>query len=301
MKRMKIILCSLLCISLAGCNKSTVPTLAIESLTLEYGEDLFEEAKLVDVLENYDDIKEQYQFSSSLVSDETKKITADNISDDEILAVGEYTLIIDYADDEEPLRLPVEIKDTIAPEFTNFEDELSIDYGFSKDLASLFSATDLAETKISIDGNVNTMKAGSYEVKVIAEDASGNKNEKNCTITVKKKPQTANSSPSGNSSITSYGSLTSKSSDTSDDSFSSSSGPNVKGNGSSPSGNDQSCVVPNGQIGNSKKIFDTKNEAYEYGETEQLNHESSIRRYFVIEVYDTCNNFIGWTVDFEYR
>ena len=118
---------------------------------------------------------------------------------------------------------------------------------------------------------------------------------------MKKKPQTANSSPSGNSSITSYGSLTSKSSDISDDSFSSSSGPNVKGNGSSPSGNDQSCVVPNGQIGNSKKIFDTKNEAYEYGETEQLNHESSIRRYFVIEVYDTCNNFIGWTVDFEYR
>ena len=40
---------------------------------------------------------------------------------------------------------------------------------------------------------------------------------------------------------------------------------------------------------------------FEYGETEQLNHESSIRRYFVIEVYDTCNNFIGWTVDFEYR
>lgn len=56
MKRIKIILCLLLCISLAGCSKSTVPTLAIESLTLEYGENPFEEAKLEDLLENYDDI-----------------------------------------------------------------------------------------------------------------------------------------------------------------------------------------------------------------------------------------------------
>ena len=37
------------------------------------------------------------------------------------------------------------------------------------------------------------------------------------------------------------------------------------------------------------------------GEEFALNNELDVRRYFVIEVYDTCNNFMGWTVDFEYR
>ncbi len=315
MKRIKIILCSLLCISLVGCSKSTVPTLAIESLTLEYGENPFEEAKLEDLLENYDDIKEQYQFSLSLVSDDDEEITADSISGDEILAVGKYTLIIDYVDDEEPLKLPVEIKDTVAPEFKDFKDKVSIDYGYAKDLANLFSATDLADVKISVDGDVNTKKAGDYEVTIIAEDAHGNKTEKDCTITVKSKPKeesttssSSSSSGSTNSSSTSSGNVSSNTNQkpsSSTGGSSSSSGTNSTGSSSGNTSGKPACTVPSNQYGNSGMRFDTKEEAHAwataYIENDDKNGAGNIVSYMVSPMFNTCDQVAGYTVGFTYE
>lgn len=315
MKRIKIILCLLLCISLAGCSKSTVPTLAIESLTLEYGENPFEEAKLEDLLENYDDIKEQYQFSLSLVSDDDEEITADSISGDEIFAVGKYTLIIDYSDDKEPLQLPAEIKDTIAPEFKDFKDKVSIDYGYAKDLTDLFSATDLADVTISVDGEVNTKKAGDYEVTIIAEDAHGNKTEKDCTITVKSKQKeesttssSSSSSGSTNSSNTSSGSSSSnanKKPSTSNGGSSSSSSSSSSGSSSGNSSSKPACTLPSNQYGNSGMRFDTREEAHawatSYIENDEKYGADNIVSYGVIQMFDTCDNVVGYTVHFNYE
>ena len=226
-----------------------------------------------------------------------------------LLQVGEYTLKINYAEDTEPLQLSVTIKDTVAPEFKDFKEKVSVDYGYDKDLTKLFSAEDMADVTIRIDGEVDTKKAGDYKVTVIAEDASGNQTEKECTITVKEKPKASNSSSSNSNAVSSGSSGSGSSSATrpsgnsgSSSGSNSTSGGSSSSSGSSSSGDDQpKCYLPDNQIGNSGKLFDTKESAYNYGEEFALNNELDVRRYFVIEVYDTCNNFMGWTVDFEYR
>lgn len=318
MKRIKIILCSLLCVSLVGCSKSTVPTLAKESLTLEYGENPFEEAKLEDLLENYDDIKKEYQFSMSLFSEKDEEITADSISDDDILSVGKYNLIIQYTDDKEPLQLPITIKDTKAPEFKDFKEKVSVDYGYSKDPTALFSATDLADVKISIDGDVNVKKAGNYKVKVTAEDANGNKTEKDCTITVKAKPKkestsTANSSASSNTGSTSSNvASSSKPATNSTNKKPATNGGQSSSNSSSNTGassnsgtSKPACTIPDNQYDNSGMKFATKEEAHAWAKSyikdNEENGPDNIVSYSVSPVVDTCDNIVGYTVGFNYE
>lgn len=304
-KLLKGILTSAVLLSVTACGGPSVPELKEESLTMEYGQDPYD-LQLNDLLENYDGIKEEYQFSLSLFNADEEEIKEASITEDALLQVGEYTLKINYAEDTEPLQLPVTIKDTVAPEFKDFKEKVSVDYGYDKDLTKLFSAEDLADVVIRIDGEVDTKKAGDYKITVIAEDASGNQTEKDCTITVKEKPKTSNSSSSNNSVVSSgtSGSGSSAASKPSGNSGSSS-GSNSTSGGSSGSssssgGNDKSCVVPDGQIGNSGKVFATREEAHEWGAAYQLEHSDELSRYWVGEVFDTCNNIKGYTVGFGY-
>ena len=309
-KLLKGILTSAVLLSVTACGGPSVPELKEESLTLEYGQDPYD-LQLNDLLENYDGIKEEYQFSLSLFNADEEEIKEDSITEDALLQVGEYTLKINYAEDTEPLQLPVTIKDTVAPEFKDFKEKVSVDYGYDKDLTKLFSAEDLADVVIRIDGEVDTKKAGDYKVTVIAEDASGNQTEKDCTITVKEKPKTSNNSSSNNSVVSSgtSGSGSSAASKPSDNSGSSSGSGNTSSGSSSGSGNSstgtsgnnqQACVVPDGQIGNSGKVFATREEAHEWGATYQLEHSDILAWYAVGEVFDTCDNITGYTVEFGY-
>ena len=309
-KLLKGILTSAVLLSVTACGGPSVPELKEESLTLEYGQDPYD-LQLNDLLENYDGIKEEYQFSLSLFNADEEEIKEDSITEDALLQVGEYTLKINYAEETEPLSLPVTIKDTVAPEFKGFKEKVSVDYGYDKDLTKLFSAEDLADVVIRIDGEVDTKKAGDYKVTVIAEDASGNQTEKDCTITVKEKPKTSNNSSSNNSVVSSgtSGSGSSAASKPSDNSGSSSGSGNTSSGSSSGSGNSstgtsgnnqQACVVPDGQIGNSGKVFATREEAHEWGAAYQLEHSDILAWYAVGEVFDTCDNITGYTVEFGY-
>ena len=308
MKKVKHgIICTVLFL-LAACSGTAAPTLKEKSVTLEYGQNPYIDIQLESLLENYDDVKEQYQFSLSLFNADEEEIKEDRITEDALLQVGEYMLLINYAEDTEPLQLPVTIKDTVAPEFKDFKEKVSVDYGYDKDLTKLFSAEDLADVVIRIDGEVDTKKAGDYKVTVIAEDASGNQAEKECTITVKEKPKTSSSS-SSNDSVGSSGSSSSSASKPSGNSGSSSGSGNTSSGSSSGSGNSstgtsgnnqQACVVPDGQIGNSGKVFATREEAHEWGAAYQLEHSDELSRYWVGEVFDTCNNIKGYTVGFGY-
>ena len=314
---MKKLLTGLLCSAvflITACSNTTVQ-LKEESLTLEYGQNPYTDVQLENLLENYETIKDEYQFSLTLFSNEDEKIEDESITDEKPLAVGEYVLEVDYADDKEPMKVSVEVKDTVAPKFKDFKDEVSIDYGYSKDLADLFSATDLADVTISVDGEVNTKKAGDYEVKVIAEDAHGNKTEKDCTITVKPKPkeETATSSSSfssgsANSSSTSSGSASSsanKKPSTSNGGSSSSSSSSSSGSSSGSSSNKPACTVPSNQYGNSGMRFDTKEEANAwataYIENDDKNGAGNIVSYTVIQMFDTCDNVVGYTIQFHYE
>lgn len=310
---MKKLLTGILCsaVFLITACSNTMVQLKEESLTLEYGQNPYTDIQLEDLLENYEAIKDEYQFSLALFSNEDEKIEADSIEENP-LAVGEYTLVIDYADDKEPMKVSVEVKDTVAPEFQDFKDEVSIDYGYSKDLADLFSATDLADVTISVDGEVNTKKAGDYEVKVIAEDANGNKTEKDCTITVKSKPKeesdtSSSSSSSGatNSSSTSSGSASSSANKKPSTSNGGSSSSSSSGSSSGSSSSKPACTVPSNQYGNSGMRFDTKEEAHAwataYIENDEKYGADNIVSYGVIQMFDTCDNVVGYTVHFNYE
>lgn len=308
-KLLKGILTSAVLLSVTACGGPSVPELKEESLTLEYGQDPYD-LQLVDLLENYEEIKDEYQFSLSVFNAEDEEIKEDSITEDVLLQVGEYTLTIDYADDEAPLQLSIAIKDTVAPEFKDFKEKVSVDYGYDKDLTKLFSAEDLADVVIRIDGEVDTKKAGDYKVTVIAEDASGNQTEKDCTITIKEKPKTSNASSS--SSAVSSGSSGSGSSAASKPSgnSSSSSGSNSTSGGSSGSsssdGNDhQSCTIhPNSLMGNTNTKFPHNDagysEAWEWANKVWNDTNSEWYKYSAFEVgsaFDTCGNY-WYTVNF---
>lgn len=296
------IVCMALFLALAACSGTVVPILQEESLTLEYGQDPYD-LQLNDLLENYDGIKEEYQFSLSLFNDEDEEIEEDSITEDALLQVGEYTLKINYADDEAPLQLPVTIKDTVAPEFKDFKEKVSVDYGYDKDLTKLFSAEDLADVAIRIDGEVDTKKAGDYKVTVIAEDANGNKTKKECTITVKEKPKASNSSSSN--SIVSSGSSSSSASKPSNNSGSSSGSSSTSGSSSASGDKQESCSIDPDQLGNSGKLFNTEDEAIAwaeaYIENDDLYGKGNITSYGVGPSFDTCGNFIGYSVGFTYE
>ena len=308
MKKVKHgIICTVLFL-LAACSGTAAPTLKEKSVTLEYGQNPYIDIQLESLLENYDDVKEQYQFSLSLFNADEEEIKEDSITEDALLQVGEYMLLINYAEDTEPLQLPVTIKDTVAPEFKEFKEKVSVDYGYDKDLAKLFSAEDLADVAIRIDGEVDTKKAGDYKVTVIAEDASGNQAEKDCTITVKEKPKTSSSS-SSNDSVGSSGSSSSSASKPSGNSGSSS-GANSTSGGSSGSsssdGNDhQSCTIhPNSLMGNTNTKFPHNDagysEAWEWANKVWNDTNSEWYKYSAFEVgsaFDTCGNY-WYTVNF---
>ena len=309
-KLLKGIFTSAVLLSVTACGGAATPELKEESLTLEYGQDPYD-LQLVDLLENYDEIKDEYPFSIALFDAKDQEIKEDLITEDVLLQVGEYTLKINYAEDTEPLQLSVTIKDTVAPEFKDFKEKVSVDYGYDKDLTKLFSAEDMADVTIRIDGEVDTKKAGDYKVTVIAEDASGNQTEKECTITVKEKPKASNSSSSNSNAVSSgsSGSGSSSASKPSGNSGSSSGSGNTSSGSSSGSGNSstgtsgnnqQACVVPDGQIGNSGKVFATREEAHEWGAAYQLEHTDILAWYAVGEVFDTCDNITGYTVEFGY-
>ena len=302
------ILCGVLCTCVVSCRRSDEWKLKVASLTLEYGEDPYANVKLQDVLE-YPSGSDEREVGIVLLSAQGEKIDKEQASAMTPLAVGGYTLELYCGEEAEPLSLPVTIKDTVAPEFKDFKEKVSVDYGYDKDLTKLFSAEDLADVAIRIDGAVDTKKAGDYKVTVIAEDTSGNQTEKDCTITVKEKPKTSSSSSSNNSAASSglSGSAANKPSTNSSGSSSGSgntSSGSSSGSGNSSTGtsgnNQQACVVPDNQIGNSGMVFATEQEAYEWGAAYQLEHCVTICSFGYGAMYDTCNNIVGYTVDFNY-
>lgn len=116
---------------------------------------------------------------------ENCKVVVDgkNEKDKEYLAVGEYTLKITWG--EEELSKKLEVKDTTAPTFEDFKKEITITEG-SEDvnLADYFKAKDLSDVKVSVSGEVDYNKVGSYDIKVKAEDKYKNVSEEKSSIII---------------------------------------------------------------------------------------------------------------------
>ena len=112
-----------------------------------------------------------------------------------------FTVCLDDTCKEFPQKL--EIKDTKSPVIELKKEKVEITEGDKFDpVSNIASVKDVIDGDIKksddkkltkngylIDSNVDTKKAGSYKVKIIAYDVNGNKTEKEYAVTVKEKPE----------------------------------------------------------------------------------------------------------------
>lgn len=117
--------------------------------------------------------------------------------------VGEQVITIkvkDYFNKEQEYSYKVNVYDKEAPIIT-FKKELTTDYGKEIDLLKDVTAVDnSSETiDISIEGEYDIKKSGTYKLYYVAKDSTGNEAKEEFTLTVKEKPVT---NPSTNSTTT---------------------------------------------------------------------------------------------------
>lgn len=99
------------------------------------------------------------------------------------LEEGSYPIIARLGSQEKTVLLTV--KDTIAPKITGLPEEITIEQNAQKvSLEDYFSATDFTQVKTKITGDYSLKKAGTYKVKISAEDEAGNANSQDITIHV---------------------------------------------------------------------------------------------------------------------
>lgn len=150
-----------------------------ESFIFEYGDDIINDVsyylKDADSTKNIKDYK--------LINNLKKN------SETGLIEPDEYTITIKYKKKEEIFK--VIIKDTKAPIFTKYEDKISfIQDSEVVDLTQYFTAEDLSDVILSIEGNFDISKIGEYNLKVVATDKSGNKTIKDFVAEVKEKEKT---------------------------------------------------------------------------------------------------------------
>lgn len=167
--------------------------LAKDTVTLELGEKLSTNPHDYLAKDVTDKVKELTINNSAILKD--KEFTYDSKNqelvskDKEFLNVGNYKLTFKYKDQTADVN--VSVKDTKAPVVTQNKTEVSVVEGTkSIDYKSFFKTEDLDKTTLTIDDKeVNLSKAGTYKVKVTAEDASKNKTEKELKVIVTAKPK----------------------------------------------------------------------------------------------------------------
>lgn len=287
-----------LCI-LTGCSKELkiVPT---EALTVEYGDEL-DHSKLFD----------------AKASDQGVKV--EKVTGFEPKKVGEQTLQVLFAVEGTKVEKEVKviIKDTKKPIIKLKKDKITITLGDGINLRdNVKTVTDPVDGKLPyskkeikksgfyIDqGKLDLKKAGTYEVKVNTFDYNGNVSKKTFQVIIKKTRKESSSTTEtdgnvGNGNIDqSYLTGNNPPQNQKEENATPSEGStSVKSEEPKPS---KSCGPADGQIGNSGLTFKTYEEANAWGEKEQAESDNIVS-YTPMEMYDTCDNVIGYTVSYSY-
>ncbi len=165
-------LVALLGFGIAACRSSKL-ILAQEYFIVEYGDAISMNPKDYLVSETPEEVLNEAQVHMML----NKKFPTD---------IGVYEGSIVYK--KESVKFKVEVKDTTAPEFVDFQYRLEVEQGYSGDITSYFTATDYSPVFITSDtSNVDFNTLGEYEMNVTASDTSRNHTTQKCIIVVKKK------------------------------------------------------------------------------------------------------------------
>lgn len=237
---------------LAGCSQE-LEVKTVDNVTTEYGEKL-NNSKLFNAKE----------------SDEDVKVKAVDGFDEKKLGEQELTVTFTDGDKETEKTIKVKVEDTKKPEIELKKEKVTITAGDKLNLKDnvksvsdpvdgdlKYSDKKVEKSGYYIDkGKLDTGKAGTYEVKVLAYDANGNASEKTFKVAVEKKKETkketSNTTSNNNANTANNNTVTQQpaspsssggSSGSTGNSGSSSGG----GNTASNSGNSQSNVLcPNG-------------------------------------------------------
>ena len=138
-----------------------------------------------------------------------------------------------------------------------------------------------------IDSSVDTKKAGSYKVKIIAYDVNGNKTEKEYAVTVKEKPKEAKPNQTQQQPQTNYTPPTT----------SQNQGSTKPSTSSKPSNNQQTqtCV----KNGTWRPGYDGEFASYDFDEADAWGeaHCPENYQYMVSTIHDICGNE-AWAVNF---
>ena len=284
----KIIGSVLLCVLLCACGKASVEVK--EGIVIEYGAEL----KAEDLTDEKVTLKEVKGFDAKKIGEQ--KVTA---------------VFVNEKDKEIEEEITLEVKDTKKPVIKLKKEKVEITAGDKFDAASnIESVKDPVDDNIKksedkkltkngyiITSDVNAKKAGSYTVKVTAYDVNGNKAESSYKVTVKKKPQEQtpiqnNNQSSGNGYTSNQGSYNKPSTGNT--------GSNKKPTQSKPQQTCKAGVIRPNSIGNSGKIFNSEQEAIDYGNKID-NENSNIIGFGYSQVFDYCGNVMNkWTVSFGY-
>ena len=258
---------------LAGCTQFNVTPAT--SISHEYGEDL-DKALLFD--------KE-----ASSEGTKVKEVKGFNA-----LKVGsqEITVIFNDADEKKELeaKVKVEVKDTKLPTIVLAKDKVKITEGDELDLKAMVQevkdAVDGSLTYVEKDakngnwsfhkGKLNTSKAGTYEVIVVAIDKNGNRSETVIEVNVKEKPvEKEEPKVEKETQQSTYQEPIEQ--------------PIIE--------NQHVCKATT--LGNSGLLFSTEGEANSYGEG--LINQGTATSYTATAVFCKCNTFVGYTIDYVYE
>lgn len=170
---------------LTGCSKD-LQVQPVDKLTVEYGDEL-DNSKLFNAKE----------------SDENVKV--DKVSGYDAKKVGDQTLKVTFSDADKSTEkeIKITVQDTKKPEIVLKKDKITITAGDKLTLKDnvksvkdpvdgdlKYSGKEINKSGYHIDkGKLDTKKAGTYEVKILAYDANGNAAEKSFKVIVRKKPE----------------------------------------------------------------------------------------------------------------
>ncbi|MGX8852067.1 hypothetical protein [Amedibacillus sp. YH-ame10] len=303
MKKRKLFIVALvtmLTLSLAGCSSDSIK-LEQENYVVELGDSISTKA------ETYlaKDTKKNISKDASVSFDENKLYTADKKmgvlkpSSGEYLPVGKYNGSVKYQDNKKDFI--VEIKDTTAPKFIDFKEEISIEVGSEVKLEDYFKAEDLSQVTISINKDkLDLTKEGSYEIQVIAADQYKNKKTKKATAKVTAKEVVEESAEeNANNNTTNNAGGTTPGNNAQAPSNGSNSNTGGNNNTQAPSQPQQpstpNVCTPNGTyqgLGNSGMWFNSKNEADSWAQSQWFDENSPyyLMGYHAWTVEDSCGN-----------
>lgn len=226
------------------------------------------------------------------------KFDTKNIGETDVV----FTVCLDDTCKEFSQKL--EIKDTKSPVIELKKEKVEITEGDKFDpVSNIASVKDVIDGEIKksddkkltkngylIDSNVDTKKAGSYKVNIIAYDVNGNKTEKEYAVTVKEKPEEPKPSQNQTQQQTPQTNYTPPTT-------SQNQGSTKPSTSNKPSNNQQTqTCVANGQwrtVGNSGVAFYTEAEADAWAEANVPEHKG----YAIGTVHDICGKE-GFSIEF---